>query len=155
MPYCSRDDLTNRLSGTGLLFVADDDADDAVSEAEQAATLDQAISAAAAELDAALTPHVLLPLVESNEWLRHRAIDLAAEHLAERKGAAVPESLKTAAMRSREWLEKVRSGDLRVPGLTYPTDAHAREVRQLGLPRVSNPRPPDERPPSTTTIFDD
>lgn len=140
MSYCSREDLVNRLSGTGLLFVADDDADETASEAEKQATLDQAIAAAAVELDAALTPHVPLPLTTENEWLRRRAIDLAVEHLAERKGAAVPESLAKAAQRSRQWLEMVRQGELRVPGLAYPTDALEGAVRRLGLPRIANPQ---------------
>lgn len=139
--YCTREDLANRLSSMGLITVADDDADGVVSESEQQASLDQAIAAAAAEIDAALAPHVPIPLTEANEWLKHRAIDLAAEHLAERKGAAVPTSLRDAATRSRNWLESVRTGQLRVPRLAYPADEQSSQVRQLGLPRVVNPVP--------------
>lgn len=137
--YCERTDLRERLSETGLVYVADDDGDDEVSSAELAASLDRAIAAAGTEIDAALTPHVALPLTTIPAWLRQRAIDLAAEHLAERKGGAVPESLMKAAERSRQWLDAVRLGELRVPGLAYPLDTFAHEVRKHGLPRVANP----------------
>lgn len=139
MAYCDPEDVIDRLSGTGLVYVADDDADDVASQAEQSASLDHALAAAGAEIDAALAPHVALPLAASNPWLRQRAVDLAVEHLVERKGSGVPASLAAAAARSRIWLEAVRAGKLRVPGLAYPGDSFARERGALGLPRVANP----------------
>lgn len=135
MSYCTRDDLISRLSVNGLLQVADDD-EDGVSDL---AILDVAILSAAAEIDAALHPYIPLPFNGTNEWLRRRAVDLAVENLSERRGGDVPSSLARSAERSRQWLEQVRLGELRVPGLDYPSDRLPDEVRQAGLPRVANP----------------
>lgn len=140
MSYCSRTDLKNRLSEVGVAFVADDDADSESSNAELVASSDKAISAADAEIDTALTPHgFTLPLTVSNTWLNQRAIDIGAEHMAERGGGGVPASLAAAAKRSRDWLDDVRKGDLRVPYLTYPADGNQEERRRLGVPRSANP----------------
>jgi phage gp36-like protein len=141
MGYCERRHLIERLSETGLLAVADDGGDDAAQSQELSASLDRAIAAASAEIDAAIAPWTTLPFAGASEWLRQRAIDLAAEHLAERKGAHVPASFQSAAARSRTWLEQVRLGEFRAPGLIYPADAFPIEQRRTGLPRVVNPEP--------------
>lgn len=143
--YCQRKDLIDRLGETGVLFVSDDNADGVASVAEMTASLDAAIVAAAVEIDACLAPHLLLPLEIDNAWLRHRAIDLAVEHLAQRKGGSVPDSLIVAATRTRKWLDLVRGGELRVPGLEYPSDRFLDERRSAGLPRLCNPLPPKPR----------
>jgi phage gp36-like protein len=141
MPYCERRDLIERLSETGLLTVLDD-ADEAAQSFEASTNLDCAIAAASAEIDAAIAPWTALPFNGSSEWLRQRAIDLAAEHLAERKGAHVPASFVAAAARSRIWLDQVRLGEFRAPGLVYPADAFSPDERRTGLPRVVNPGSP-------------
>ena len=142
MAYCTRQDLIDRLSETGLLFVTDDDADEAASERERTASLDRAIVAAGVEIDAALLPHSDVPVTASNDWLTQRAIDLAIEHIAERKGSIVPASLAEAARRSRTWLDQVHRAQLRVPGLVYPADRFPDAVRRAGLPRLCNPDAP-------------
>lgn len=136
--YCERRDLADRLSETGLVYVADDDASQTAGAAEWSAAVDQAIRAASSEIDAAILPHADPPS-GVNEWLRQRAIDLAAEHLAERKGGQVPASLAGAALRARELLERVRLGTLRVPGLVYRHDRERDRTRGAGAPRVGNP----------------
>ncbi|QDU60004.1 hypothetical protein Pan216_08410 [Planctomycetes bacterium Pan216] len=145
MSYCTSDDLVKRLGDAGILYVADDDADNVASSDEREAAIDEAIRAAGAEIDGSLLPHVNLPIAGTNDWLRQRAIDLASEHLAERRGSHPPASLTNAAQRSRGWLEEVRLGTRRVPGLSYPSDRFDRETRHSSLPRVGNPTLPRER----------
>ena len=141
MSYCSRTDLRARLSEVGIVYVADSDADGEAANNELATTSDKCIEESDTEINAALTPHFpasYLP-ISGNDWLKYRAIDIAAERMAENGGGGVPASLVTAAQRSREWLELVRKGELRVPGLTYPVDGFLEERRKLGIPRSANP----------------
>lgn len=135
--YCDRRDLIDRLSEAGVLYIADDDSTGGASSGELEASLDRAIAAASAEIDAALTPIARLPLDVELAWLRDRAVDLASERLAERKGGPVPTALAAAATRSRAWLEAVRAGKLRVPGLASPRDLPPGSG--AGRPRVANP----------------
>ena len=141
MSYCTQQDLIDRLSATGLVYVADDDGDQAVSGGEEGTALDAALASADAEIDAALLAFVTLPIAGANEWLRHRAVDLAVERAIERKGQTVPTSLMEAARRSRQWLEMIRTGAMRVPGLEYTSDASTDGVHSFGRPRVINPTP--------------
>lgn len=143
MAYCTADDVIDRISAAGLVYVADDDGSGSVTADEESASVSAAISSASAEIDLALAPVALLPITASNEWLRHRAVDLAAERLAERKGQSVPFSLAEAAKRTRAWLEEVRTGRRRVPGLARPSAADGRSATEA-LPRVVNPAVPEE-----------
>lgn len=144
--YCSRQDIENRLSRAGLLWLVDDDLDGKANETEKAAAIDVAIAQAGTEIDAALAPifdSVPLPDAGENEWLKYKALDLAVEWLANRRGKNAPDQVVKAADRARAILERVRLMQYRVPGLVYPTDQVAETDRQrLGRPRVTNPRPP-------------
>ncbi|MBX9655928.1 DUF1320 domain-containing protein [bacterium] len=139
MPYCDRQDVIDRLSASGIIYVTDDDGDNGDPTPEELGYIDQAISACDAEIDAALLPYVSIPIDGSNEWLRHRDVDLAVERVIERKGQSVPTSLKDAADRTRRWLELIRKGEMRVPGLAYPSDLSSEVDSSLGRPRVVNP----------------
>lgn len=139
MPYCGRQDVIDRLSASGVIYVTDDDGDNGDPSPDELAFIDQAIAACDAEIDAALLPYIPIPIDGSNEWLRHRDVDLAVERVIERKGQSVPSSLTEAAHRSRQWLEMVRKGEMRVPGLTYPSDSTTGMDAPIGLPRVVNP----------------
>lgn len=139
MSYCTRQDLIDRLGVQGLLYVADDDGDAWASEREQQMSLDPAIANADSQIDAALGAQVEVPVAQANEWLRHRAIDLALEHVLGNKGGPIPSAVALAADRSRRWLDEVRRGVFRVPGLVYPLDGEPRASRPSGLPRVGNP----------------
>ena len=86
MSYCSRQDIVDRLGATGLVYVADDDGDQSVSNDEEEKAIEPALASAESEIDAALLPYVTLPIIRPSEWLRHRAIDLAVERVIERKG---------------------------------------------------------------------
>lgn len=142
--YCLSADLTDLLSSAGLLQTSDDDASGSLSAGESAYTT-RAIAAAGAEIDAALTPWlVTVPPSQSdaalNEWLRQRATYLAAEWLCSRKGQKIPAVIGTRCEMYRADLERVRKGELRVPGLTYPADSYPDEQRKIGKPLVARAR---------------
>jgi len=141
MPYCSRQDIIDRLSAGGVIYVTDDEGDDGDPSPDELAFIDQAIAACDAEVDAALLPFVSLPIGTTNEWLRHRAVDLAVERVIERKGQSVPTSLMEAAKRTRQWLDLVRKGEMRVPGLAYSSDSDTVAEVSAGWPRIINPKP--------------
>lgn len=139
--YNKQQDVIDRLSETGVLYLADDASAGSVSAAVQE-RIDDARRDAAAEVDAALAPWlVVVPFSQDedslNPWLRARSIDLAAERLAERKGTVVAESITLAATRARELLEHVRTGRMRAPNVPYPVDSFDDAKRQIGRPRVA------------------
>ena len=140
--YCSREDVTKRLSPTGLAYCADDDLD-GVGEQDNVNATDEAIAAAGSEIDFALCqwfPVVPLPQTTRNETLRLWAVDLAVDYLATRRGGSINEAFSVRAAAVRENLSAVRKGSGRIPGLIYPTDQYEQERRNIGLPRVANPR---------------
>ncbi|MBY0587104.1 DUF1320 domain-containing protein [bacterium] len=137
MTYCSVQDVVDRLSETGVLYAADD-VNGSLSSDESNRAIVSSVEAAQAEIDAALASRVSLPIVGTNEWLRYRAVDLAAERLAERKGQNVPTSLQEAARRSRQWLQEVRLGTQLVPGLSLNGPVGDAPTAP-GSPRLANP----------------
>lgn len=138
MSYCVARDVIDRLGETGLLYAADDDGDETTGASELTSAMGSALASADAEIDAALAPRASLPIEGRHDWLRDRAVDLAAERLASRKGGAIPASLADAAERTRRWLEEIRLGRRRVPGLPFSDDRL--EPIDVGRPRLANPR---------------
>lgn len=145
MSYASRTDLRNRLSEVGLAALIDDDLDSELSSSEHVAATDMALTAADADIDAAFGQLVRSLPLPANDWVTIRAIDLAAEYLASRKGRRVPESLKVRGDLARADLEKVRAGKLRPAGLVYISDA-ADGSEPRGLPLAANPTVPRSAP---------
>jgi phage gp36-like protein len=143
VPYCSVQDVIDRLSASGVIYLADDNGDGSISNAEMLVAVQSSIDAASSEIDAALIDRISLPIAEPNEWFRHRGIDLAAERLAERKGQGVPTSLVEAARRSRDWLEEIRTGERAIPGVSPLPSAVGPTSTVAGWPRVANPRRED------------
>lgn len=140
MSYCTADDVEDRLSAVGVSYLVDDNASESVDASEEG-FIQSAIDAVATEIDGALGQFFTSPRTSGsgNEWLLHRCVDLAAERLCGRKGHKVPQSITDAATRSRDWLEEVRKGDRRVPGMTYPGDSDDLIRRTMGFPMVANP----------------
>jgi len=140
MAYCTRADIRKRLSDLGEAHVADDDGDGEVGANEAANATTEAIAYATAEIDAALTPFFNSPFsIPENDWLKFRAVDLACRRLAGRRGDRIPESLELANAEAKADLERVRTGELRVPGLAYPADGFREERQVMGTPRACNP----------------
>lgn len=140
--YCTRAQLESRLGDTGVLYVADDNQDGIASEAELVAALDAAIVSAGAEIDAALDQHLAtVPLSQDdgslNRWLRDRCLTLSTCYCYWRRSADLSDALQAELEQAREWLDMVRKGTLRVPGLAYPIDSFETERRQVGRPCVA------------------
>lgn len=135
--YCSVDDLTARVSRDGKVWAGDvDDADgdvDTVEDIYHEAAIDYANGLA----DEALTPHVDISPRPANDWIRDRVIDIAAARFFSLGGRAVPAPFKEAADESKDKLEQVREGLVKVPGLDYTQTLSS--GRRSGLPiRVVN-----------------
>jgi len=140
--YCAENDIIDRLSLTGLMYLLNDD-DDSSYESPDSALVEGAISDASDEIDVYVARWFDNPRLNlfNNSWLKGRCVDIACERLCERKGQNVPTSLLNAVGRTREWLQAVAVGELRIPQAVYPTDAtNIEDRREFGLPRVSNPR---------------
>lgn len=141
--YCTYAQVSDRLSLVGLLYVIDDDDDNAADASEQD-VVTEAIEDASSEIDSALCYWFELPISASNaanDWLKFNAINLTVERLCERKGMTPPVGFQQAAQRTREDLDKVRAGSIRIPNMTYPIDqTDIVERRKMGLPTYVNPK---------------
>jgi phage gp36-like protein len=139
LAYCVVQDIIDRLSSAGVLYLVDDD-NDGVLDASESAYIQTAIDEIATEIDAALAPSFNTPLtLDGNVWVKVRAVDLACERLCERKGQNPTQSVTLAAERSRQMLDQVRMRELRVPNAVYPGDGFDIERRKFGLPLAFNP----------------
>lgn len=138
MPYCSEQDIIDRLSATGIRYPLDDD-NDATYEAADTALVVAIIAEIDAEIDAYIQGLFAstVPL-QGNVWLKVRSVDLACERLCQRKGQAAPASIVACAERSLELLDKVRTRELRIPNAVYPYDVLDPTLRLAGRPRVFN-----------------
>jgi len=140
--YCTEQNIIDRLSLAGLMYLLDDDADESYESADSDIVA-EAINDASDEIDVYVARWFENPrtTLSGNSWLKGRCVDIACERLCERKGQNVPASLLSAVGRTREWLAAVATGDLRIPQAVYPTDGtNIEDLREFGLPRVSNPR---------------
>lgn len=139
--YCSSQDVQNRLTEAGVIYAADRDGDGAVSPGELAAHVTSAIQYAGNLVDAALAAYLLPGNArgQGNAWLRDRCIDLACARVCSNGGDEVPKRIAAAARSAQKWLDEVRDGDTRVPGLSIPPPYNS-DRRTRGLPRAVNPR---------------
>jgi phage gp36-like protein len=137
--YATINDLTSRLSSSGLLYLVDDDDNGSLSPTETSYLTD-ALRFTAPEIDMALDRFVNFPFDGSgNDWLVRIHLDLACAWLSARKGGKVAEDLQKSADLAREWLERVRNFEIRVPGLVYPIDSWNYVTRELGKVKIHNP----------------
>jgi hypothetical protein len=138
--YLNAADVTNRLTDTGVEFVADRNQDGAVSTDEVAAYITTAIAYAGNLIDAALTEFLAPALARGsgNGWLKDRGVDIAAFRAAGQGGDSVPPRLTEDFEFTMRELDRIRGG-ARVPGLVYPTppQGHGLSTR---IPRAINPR---------------
>ncbi|MBX9770804.1 MAG: DUF1320 domain-containing protein [Candidatus Obscuribacterales bacterium] len=139
MAYCNEQSVIDRLSNTGILFIADDDEDNTL-DTNEMAFVSQAILDTSTEIDVALATVIDLPIVGTNLFLQRINVDLAAERLCERKGGEVPAGILAAANRARTWLSMIMKKQIRVPGITYPQDLYTKEDLARRLPKIVNRR---------------
>lgn len=138
--YCTTQDVRDRVSDAGVLFVGDDDFDGTVESADTD-LIDQAIDQACCEIDMYLSSIFDDPqtTLDGNVWLKFACVDLAANYFCGRKGQKVPGFKEQADDRIVK-LAAIAKGELRIPGAVYPVDSTSIDQRQaFGLPRVAQP----------------
>lgn len=135
--YCSRSDVQNRLTPSGIAFVADQDQSGTADESELLAYIDTAISYAGNQIDGYLSKGYVYRSGAGNAWLKDRAIDIAAAKAVEVGGGSVPPAIASARDYSIKLLEMVKDGQMRVPGLAELAPMNSRWISRT--PKVRNP----------------
>lgn len=135
------DDLESRLTEYGIVWHVDvDTVDDSASSGELNNYAVPALQYADSVVDAAVAKFIdSINSRPSNNWLRDRAIDIAAYRVFSLGGRSVPLSIEESYKLSLQWLDLVREGDLIVPGLTYVTETLSSGRRNYNVPIMSNP----------------
>lgn len=108
MPYCTITDLQHVLSSTGVSLRVDDGV-----AAEEVA---ECIEEADQEIEQATHYLYTAASITASVWIQHRAKNIAAYLLCCRRGNPGPASLEARYTRAIEQLEKVRLGQLLIPG---------------------------------------
>ena len=118
--YCTASDMQQRLTAAGYEFAADRDFDQQVTDQEVTDNVTPAIEHAGTLIDAALYGQTTTADARAagNNWLKHRAVDIAVVRALENGGREVPPDLRTAHDAAIAMLDDVKDGAL-VPGLTY------------------------------------
>lgn len=137
--YCSFTDVENRLTAQGILYVADRDNSGTASGEEQTKYITPSIEYAGNLIDGYLAKQfgMNLPRGGGNQWLRDRAVDIAAAKAAEVGGGKVTEAMQASMSLTMTMLRQVADGDIRVPGLAYPAPVNAPWITRT--PQISNP----------------
>lgn len=143
--YCTFTDVENRLTAQGILYVADRDNSGSASGTEETKYITPSIQYAGNLIDGYLAKQFGgdLPRGDGNQWLRDRAIDIAAAQCVLVGGGKIPEDMAAAMKLSIEMLKQVASGDMRVPGLEYPSPINAKWITRT--PAIANPVPRGNR----------
>lgn len=108
IPYCSQNDLLNRLSADGVNYRIDDN---------PPVALGDVIIDASSQIDEHLFFLYDPTQLVQSDWVRERCADIAAYLLCERRGNPVPPGIEAKFVRTMDRLEKVRCGQLAVPNL--------------------------------------
>lgn len=137
--YCEQSDVTKRLTEAGVKNLADRNRGGTLTQDELDNCLGCAITWAGTEIDAALCDIMptSVPRGASNDWLKMRAIDLAACRACSMAGRTPPESLQKDSERTMKLLDEVRDRSRTVPGLLYPLPYDTNRLTMQG-PRVAN-----------------
>lgn len=135
--YATVEQLESKATAAGWLHIADRDGDDTVSTAELDAVKEE-VEAANNVIDAALSQWMPLATARGsgNDWLRDRCLHIAMYFAATLGGREAPISVADNYDDALKYLEQVKDGSLRVPGLTYPQADTRRTTR---TPRAINP----------------
>lgn len=135
--YCSEEDVRKRLTSAGYKFCADLDRSGSLSAAETADTITPAIQYAGNLADACvLRAGCLIPDARGsgNQWLRDRAIDIAAYRVSTTGGRGVIISLKD----DYDAAAKMLATTTKIPGLQFNYPIH--QATSARVPMALNPR---------------
>ena len=138
--YCEVQDVRDRVSDQGVLYVGDDDGDGSLESADDA-LIQAAIDAASSDIDMYLAGVFADPrTLVGNEWLSVCCVDLATARCVQRKRREL-KVFADVAEKKRELLADVAARKLRIPGVIYPGDGTSIEKkRRFGLPMIAQPR---------------
>lgn len=137
MEYCNSEDVRKRLSTAGYKFAADRDRSGVVSTTEIADTITPAIEYAGNLIDACVLRVGCQPAAargSGNQWLRDRAIDLAAYRVSTTGGRGIIQTLKDDADAAMSMIQRTQV----VPGLQYQYPQSAPQSARF--PRAINVR---------------
>lgn len=119
--YCTDTDVQNRLTSYGLTYLVDRDTVDGYRGGTEVEYIEAAVHYADSIVDTAVAPHriSIATRVTDNDWLRDRAVDIAAYRVFSLAGRDIPEPISEAYATSMQMLERAREGDLEIPNLEY------------------------------------
>lgn len=120
--YCTVSDIQNRLSADGVTYRTDD---------TPPTTYGDVIDEASREIDLYCIQHYSETDMSTNRWVKHAAATIAAFLLCERRGNPPPVGIASKYERLIERLERIRLGQMRIPGL---------QPRRTDVPTLSQPR---------------
>lgn len=141
--YCTLDHVRNRLSSAGVTLRLDDAPPNA----------DEVLDEAAAEIDQYLLRQYTSEELATSRWVKHKAADIAALFLCERRGNPPPSSIEMKAQKAYQILEKILEGQMQVPDIpsrkrTFPVMSNVRTILR------PYPRTVVERTRSTGQVSD-
>lgn len=136
--YCSAEDVRKRLTSAGYKFCADLDRSGSVNATEEADTITPAIQYAGNLIDACVLAagcEIATARGAANQWLRDRAIDIAAYRVSTTGGRGIIQVLKDDYDDSVSLLRSTK----KIPGLefNYPFN---RPTRSSHFPTPLNVR---------------
>lgn len=108
LPYCTENDIINRLSLDGVTYRIDD---------APPVSLGDVIIDASSQVDEYLFAQYDPNQLTGSDWARERAADIATFLLCERRGNPVPPGIAAKFERTMDKLERVRLGIICVPNL--------------------------------------
>ncbi len=137
MAYCTVDDLKNFFSTSGVEAFTDQD-----TRGSNQATQD-CIDQATDEINIFVLRRYEITVAETSKMLKRWCIVLTTFFLCESRGCPVPDSIAAEAQRINDRLEKIQSGEFRLPGVmqkaigsSSPTFSNLTVDRRFGSNQV-------------------
>ena len=128
MAYCTLADIQLKLPDAQLIRLTDDE-DAGVINTDR---VQEAIDAAADEIDGWIGGRVALPLTKSVPMLTQINVDMAIYHLYSRYQESIPDTRETRYKDAVKLLEKINAGDISL-GVQAPPEPPAAGNYEQGL----------------------
>lgn len=134
--YITANDVENRLTTAGYEWVADRDVSGTgVNATEESRFITPAIQYAGALVDEAVSPFTEPSDARAagNQWLKDRCLDLAVRRAVTLAASQPNKAIQEDYDDARERLERVRRGEIRVPGYNFskPSQGPGRTTSHL------------------------
>lgn len=116
--YCVEADLERYLSAQGVIAFADHDSDGD----SDTGVVNDCIAQAAEEINLYANQYYSAAALATSTLIVRWATVLASAFLCQRRGNPVPDSLQAEFTRIMETLERIRKGEMRIPGIAWKSD---------------------------------